>query len=509
MLKRFILPVLLAGLLASCDAGLDGTPKDNLPPSTSFTVNSINLPENERLTSQINISWWGDDPDGYVVGYEFYIGDDFTSADVEWVFTTSTDSVFILPIEEGNTDADVRFTVRAIDNEGAVDPEPPSLVFPISNTAPEITFTNTELPPDTTYRVFSVGFRASDLDGFANLNRIEFAINDTSSWFAVDPDIQLLTFRSDDSQATVNTEVFTGRAATTTDIRLNSVVTDSDNTLYLRAVDNAGALSAVIEHEWYVKRQRSRVLLLNDYFGPNSAATETLHRNLLASVGITEVDYINITDGTATGGRRVILSRAFPNRALVVPTINKMMAEWDHIYWISDNLDRNIGYALEMTLEFFENGGTMFVNIPSKILFDDNPVLEFLPIERIQSPPPGRTFILQNNSVVAGLRSEFETPYLRFRRNLVDSFPVVPFGETVRLFEAPYRTRVPFPPSTTDFDGTKLISAVNPDNSVLFFGIDLNEFDQNERVVSGETLPASNLSALIEITCIDILKFEQ
>ncbi|MCH8494521.1 MAG: hypothetical protein LAT57_02675, partial [Balneolales bacterium] len=175
----------------------------------------------------------------------------------------------------------------------------------------------------------------------------------------------------------------------------------------------------------------------------------------------------------------------------------------------SDNLDRNIGYALEMTLEFFENGGTMFVNIPSKILFDDNPVLEFLPFERIQQPPAGRTFILQNNSVVTGLRSEFETPYLRFRRNLVDSYPVVPFSETVRLFEAPYRTRVPFPPSTTDFDGTKLISAVNPDNSVLFFGIDLNEFDREERVVSGETLPASNLSALIELTCIDILNFEQ
>ena len=49
----------------------------------------------------------------------------------KWKFTTNTDSTFVLPIEEGNTDADVAFFIRAMDNNDSVDPEPPCLIFPI------------------------------------------------------------------------------------------------------------------------------------------------------------------------------------------------------------------------------------------------------------------------------------------------------------------------------------------------------------------------------------------
>ena len=512
--------LILALIFASCDAGLDGIPRENQPPTTNFTVNSINLPEGQRLTSQITISWWGDDPDGYVVGYEFYIGEDVQTNSPNWVFTNRTDSTFVLPIPEGNLDADVMFTVRAIDNEDARDPNPPSLVFPIRNSPPNVSFVSIELPPDTTYRVFSFGFRATDPDGNANLNRIEFAINDTTSWNRLDPQSQLLTFRVDDTITPTQTQVFTGRTASRTDISVQSVIPDAENIFYIRAVDNAGAVSPVRTHRWYVKKQTSNVLFFNDYSGPNSASVAGLHLQLLQSIGINTVDYVNITDGLATGGRRVPLSRAFPDRSLAAPTTNMMMAEWDHIYWVSEDLDRNIGYALEMTLQFFENGGTMFVNIPTKTVPDDNPVLEFLPFERIQPAPPGRTFFIANNSTVSATQetndfinqpgtSTTTPPYLRFRRNQTSLFPVVPFGETIKLFEAEFQTRVPFPPSTTPYDGTRIVSAVNPDNSLLFFGIDLTEFDREQRQVGLEMLPASDLSGLIRLTCVDILKFDQ
>ena len=203
---------------------------------------------------------------------------------------------------------------------------------------------------------FPFGFRVNDPDGAANLNRIEFAINDTSeaaSWIALDPAIQLLTFRIDDTQPGNPTQVFTGRNAISTEFQINTIETDAENTFYLRSIDNAGSVSAVRDYTWYVKRQQSNILFLNDFSGPDSQARANLHIGLLASVGITNFDYIDITDGLATGGRRVVLSQAFPNRALVVPTTNMMLAEWDHIYWISQDLDRNIGYALEMTLDFF------------------------------------------------------------------------------------------------------------------------------------------------------------
>src|SRR5690554_2059077 len=101
--------ILLHFLLASCENGLEGNLKENLPPTTSLTVNEINLPEGERLISQVNISWWGDDPDGYIIGFEYLIGDTLTSSNADWIFTEKTDSTFILPISEGNMDADVIF----------------------------------------------------------------------------------------------------------------------------------------------------------------------------------------------------------------------------------------------------------------------------------------------------------------------------------------------------------------------------------------------------------------
>ncbi|MCC5925207.1 MAG: hypothetical protein JJU41_01490 [Bacteroidetes bacterium] len=521
MSKRIYYLFLFAVLAVSCDAGLTGTATENQPPSTSFTVNSINLPEGQRLTSQINISWWGDDPDGYVVGYEFYIGDD-VSADVEWVFTSKTDSTFVLPIEEGNLDADVRFTVRAVDNEGAVDPDPPSLVFPIRNSPPSVRFLATEIPPDTTYRVFSFGFRATDPDGEANLNRVEFAINDTTSadaWTVLDPSIQLLTFRIDDTQPGNPTEMFTGRGATRTNTVLNTIRTDGDNTFFLRAIDNAGAVSSIQQFSWYVKRQQSNILVLNDF--PLSDRIN-LHLDLLAQIGIDNVDLMNITDGNASGGRRVVLSSQFPNRALVVPTTNMMLAEWDHIYWLSNDLDRNISYAIEMTIDFFANGGTMFVNIPTKNdVPADSPVFEFLPFDRIQSPPAARRFFIANNSeltatedavnlINSGQTSITEVPYLRFTRNQVSNlFPVVPFGETIQLFEANFQVQTLFPVTTSPYEGPKGIASVSPTNSVLYFGVDLNEFDQNERVVGDETLPASDLAGLLRLLVLDILNFEQ
>jgi hypothetical protein len=169
----------------------------------------------------------------------------------------------------------------------------------------------------------------------------------------------------------------------------------------VRAFDNAEAVSRVISHTWYVKQQRSRILFIHDYEGPDGPARVNLHLDILRQAGITTVDFWNISDGIAIGGNRVPFTNAFPDRSLVDPTINLMLAEWDHIYWLSNNLDRNIGYAIETTLGFFENGGTMFINIPTKRIPDDSPVLEFLPFERMATLPAGQqSFFIANGSEV-------------------------------------------------------------------------------------------------------------
>ncbi len=515
-----ILTLLAITAMTACDSGLDGQLNENIPPTTSLTVNEINLPEGERLVSQVNISWWGDDPDGYIVGYEFYIGDHSTAGEDDWIYTTSTDSTFILPIEEGNQDADVEFTVRAVDNDGARDPNPPSLTFPITNSPPAIEFNNFETPPDTTYRIASFGFTASDPDGEANLNRVEIALNDTTSengWQEVELGINLVTLRIDDTQANATAELLLGRTARTTGIIFESVNLNAENEVFLRAIDNAGAVSNVISFDWFVKQQTSRILFLNDYQGSNSLARFQIHADLLRENGITQFDYMDISDGNPTGGRRVQLSQAFPDRSLAAPTTNLMLAEWDHIYWLSNDLRRNIGYALEMTTDFFGNGGTMFVNMPTTFISEDEPSIQFLPFSRVEARPTNnRRFQIESGSEIVSDPSVLSPPVVHFRRTQNTYPPIVPFSESIPLYEASFQLFDPFSNTREDFEGSNLIAATDPEENLIFFGVDFNEFSsiENSNCVPPEQadegeLPCSEMDRLIEQMVIDILGFQQ
>ena len=115
-LKNISLFLFGFALILSCETAPTGDFVDNRPPNTFLTVEQINREGDFRLSSQINISWWGTDSDGYIVGYEYAINDTSENA---WSFTTKTDSTFILPISEGLSEDNVLFKIRAIDDDGA------------------------------------------------------------------------------------------------------------------------------------------------------------------------------------------------------------------------------------------------------------------------------------------------------------------------------------------------------------------------------------------------------
>src|SRR5690606_17179032 len=108
--------------------------------------------------------------------------------DAGWVRTTRTDTLILLPIPRGERAANVVFEVRAIDNEGLVDPNPARTVFPIQNAPPSIRFNTFDLPPDTTFTVFSFAWTAQDPEGEANLDRIEVSFNDSTNFVALPAD---------------------------------------------------------------------------------------------------------------------------------------------------------------------------------------------------------------------------------------------------------------------------------------------------------------------------------
>lgn len=477
--------------MSSCqETSITGNRAENQPPKTFFTVDSINVPDDVRFASRVALSWWGVDPDGYVVGYEWAISE---PGEEQWKYTERSDSTFLLPIQEGEKEADVRFTVRAIDNHSAHDPDPPSLRFPIENSAPTIRWTTTVQVPDTTYEFFSLGWNADDSDGEDDLSHVEFAINDTNTtWTQIDADIDFISLSITDKQDnTASANVFIGRSLRSSEIKVSGLNMNSENQVFIRAVDFAGAKSQPDSLTWFMKEQTSRVLVINDDDNVDSNQRLAMHIQLLEEAGINQVDLKFITEGQTLQGEKVAMS---PNlHSPVDPTLNKLLARWDYIYWFSNNLDRHIFYGREILQEFLSNGGKLFTNIPTKNLPDGDPAFDVLPVERLASIPSGASsFIIWSNSEITPYGNE-NLPNILLQRTQTSVLPIIPPGGSRNLYEAPFEPR----PSVA-YDGSMVISTVNPDNNVAYFGINMWDFKDD----------IENLSKFVSFVINDILEFQ-
>lgn len=241
----FILFLLIAGIY-SCKDPISGH-LENQPPNTYLSIfpDSIIAPGSTLKT----IRWWGDDPDGYVAGFRI----SFDS--LNWGFTTKNDSAFILHIT--GKDSTFRFFVAAVDEQGLIDNTPATNLYPVINTPPSVRFdAGTEIP-DTTFPVATFKWTGTDPDGNENIRFYQYSLNDTNNFRRVAGSLNILTLTKD-----------------------SGLVLNADNILYLRAEDDAGALSPIVRmpdtsRHWYVREVRSKILFIKDMplaeFGTASA----------------------------------------------------------------------------------------------------------------------------------------------------------------------------------------------------------------------------------------------
>jgi hypothetical protein len=484
-------------VLVTCDTAPTGEFVENNPPSTFLTVEQINREGDFRLSSQINISWWGTDSDGYIVGYEYAINDTSENA---WRFTTKTDSTFILPIEEGLSEDNVLFKVRAIDDDGAVDTDGARLVFPIVNSAPSVSLNQTELPADTMFSIVSFGWTIDDIDGLGNISRTEVAINDTiNGWveipIPVDENRLFINLQIDNTVAgSVDADVFQGRSfATLPGVTIPGININQSNTFYVRAIDNAGAISNVDSTSWFVKPKTSSTLFLNDFSGSASQAVSQFHKSLLAANGIIPDQWI-INDGEVAQ-EKVALSSAFP--AVTDPTLKKTLNNWDHIYWISNDIDRNITYALDIASEFFDEGGTMFVNIPMKGISQTDEIFSFLPVDSIGVLSGIQTNFLLNANTPVESPAGINAPELSMSNRIVGNFPLKPSAGATLLYSTNFlaTTLIGF---NQDYLGNEAIAIENAERNLIYFSIDMRDIDGN-----------NNLDDMLDELIIQRLNFKQ
>ena len=278
MKRVLLLLVLLAavaglGVTAGCGLTkkLTGTQHANQPPHTVLFVNGAI----DTVNHVVHLYWFGSDADGAVAGFEWQMKNPVAPADSAWHFTTNTDSLFIVQAPAGYTNP--VFSVRAIDNAGARDPNPPRQTFEFSNQAPTVKLTQKPLPTDTTFSSVTVAWSATDVDG--DVGKLQYLVwlngNEGSPEMTT-----ATTFTMPSSRFLVNGNLTTG-----------------PRKLYVRAIDDGGRAGPADSVTWVVRRPvtgvRARLLLVDDVprASANNLRFDTLYSNSIGRVGVPTDQY--------------------------------------------------------------------------------------------------------------------------------------------------------------------------------------------------------------------------
>ena len=495
-----------AGLVA-CDAGFEGSLSDNAAPETELSVRSADLREDldgRRLVSTVEVAWSGTDSDGIVLAYDvraYAIGDGLVTPGPEegWGRTGRRDSTLLLPIPLGQDQADVAVEVRAVDDDGSVDPSPARTVFPILNSDPTFRLLAAEAPPDSTWPVISFAFAAADRDGEANLAAIEVSLNAPEGPFTrIAPEATFLTLVAENPGATGTTgaQLYVGRGFSNTGVVLPGLALDNDNVLYLRSVDQAGATSETVRYPgldsdgqplatFYVRRVTSRVLLVNDFRAAGDAEVLAVAREALAINGTAAFDTWDLS-ATPQSAAAPAFSAALPSTP--DPTLRQTLGLWDRIYWISNavtnrvsgnNFPRAAG-ALDL---FFNGGGRLLVHTPitlpqSEDDAEGNPAVDVLPLG-------GLVNLTEFNPGVRALRASTGTA-VRPGVEVPGTGRMLPPLQTTRLLTSalPYETRpddlvlyrLSFYENNSPSDvwqGSEVVASIRADRRVALFALPL------------------------------------
>lgn len=429
-------------LVTGCSENFTDNPHPNQPPETFISIFTDR--ELNPTVSRKTFNWWGDDPDGMVVGFIYTFKEnaknvetwDNNAPNPDWTFTTETQKTFNLRLS--GTDTVYTLKVKAIDDMGAADPTPAVQSFPIRNTRPVVEFVVATDVPETTFTVATFVWKGTDLDGDDTIAKYQYVLDDTSdesAWVDIDPRLNSITLTAKDG------------------------LTEGPHVFYLRAVDIAGARSNIIrmpqseDKIWYVREPKSKFLLIDDYNIADN--TDSFYRKTFKNL-VGEVDIWDIK------------SR---QRALEPPTttaFTQTLFLFDRIFWYADT-DPNLEKAQVSIPEFLERGGKiiMTTTFPEFITNEGDP-LEFSPVDSL-----GKKInrITRNQLVIPS--PEYEAlgfPQLQVKTAIIPNvFPLVPKISSDTLYVLPEKPE--------SWPGTPVMGVVDGTSSFVFFGLPLASLD--------------------------------
>jgi len=480
MNHRIILSILWLWLFGVGCSEQTSEPIANHRPETRLAIDTVATEQSSRL----HISWYGDDADGFVVGY-------IISFDKKnWFFTRKNDSLFSLKIE--NNDTSYVFSVAAVDNslkkypnegsllqfrdansngfhddgeefidlEGAVDRTPASTRYPIRNTPPIIFWgidssTNSAKLvqlPDTTFAFATFQFGANDLDGAETIAYFEYSLNDTSTtaqWRKI-PKTQLYLNITADS----------------------GLIPDADNALYIRAVDIGELRSKNLRYPsegktWFVRKHKGTILLIKDN---GSTESDNFYYSTLDKIGggkfIGKYDVLDLRTG--------IKGRNIP------PFINPMFIEtlklFRAVIWYGDS-QASFALAQEGLPEYIKSGGYVLfaAELPNPISVEiQTALVDFAAVDSVSRLEITTSPLdIKNGTEIIADSSSSGVKYSNLIKesNVVTPHNLYPKITSTPLFRLP---------SSTKWTGNPIVGIRSENRRTIFLNLPLHYLNKNQ-----------------------------
>ncbi|MEJ5261921.1 MAG: fibronectin type III domain-containing protein [Ignavibacterium sp.] len=507
-MKKFLLISLIAVqsiILFSCYDELIDAPIGNKPPKTFISVfadTTIN-----QQPSSVKLSWWGDDPDGLIIGY-------FISIDgINWTFTTRNDSVISFTLL--GSDTTYLFRVAAVDNSGngvydnqlisgninfgpepftdlnnnntydndepfidcgAIDPEPAELILPLKNSAPKIKFLvdrndNTILIPDTTFPVASFGWTITDLDGDNTIAKVFIALNDTSQKIQLPPTTRFVTLKVEPpyNSDLVECDVYLGTSISTPyHTKLPGLKLNDTNRFYVYCEDIAGSQSQLLSMpsansslSWYVKKPKGDILIIDDYGVSDNAS----------SFYYSVFDSLNLSSRTDVWDIKLGKTSTTPAKLLpkfISPQFTETLKLFKAVYWYTDN-DPTLEPAQISVREYIISGGKVFFSMIFPQQFDPRGLSDFLPVDSL-SPAP-ISFIPRNTLI----NPSDEGITLNYPLLSIDD-STVPVARIRTYYPNPFAAKTLY---RLGLSGDPIIGFKSSDSKLIYLGIPLHRANGN------------------------------
>ena len=465
-----LLPIVfgLSLFWVSCDPG---ELLENQAPETSFFIDQVDLSEDDRLNTVVKVAWLGNDPDGYVKGYELSVQEG------PWVFTTSTDSVLSLDLDPGSSTTDVLLKVRAIDNQDLKDDTPAELVLPIRNTPPTIEFDDSPALPDTVRSVFSFTWSIADLEGLGTIDTVFLRVND-GAWYPLDPLENFATIVPQDPflVGTQEGRLLLGPDAIEAFLPISGLKVGAENILQLQARDISGSFSEVdSSREFYLAPQTSDLLVINSH---QQEAAISFTRTTFESISAGSYDWLNVRDELPSFWE---------------PTFSLFIQLYDRIYWFDGGqpiASSGETYLLEQAANSFQNylnqGRKLMVSTPFNPVFNEparqaqSLIFDFSPADSLSSSS-GQARI-GTGARVFGVGDWGNIDTLRAGRFLTGVDPFYPKNPSDVLMEAEII-------AVSGWIGPSVVAArsrfINNEINQVFFSIEIHQLNQSPAALEG------------------------